>query len=81
MDHNEVACLTAGTAMIQAILEQAEAIAPPSEYAETDPRHELRTRLPRMLAQLSPEARALLYDHQSHVVELVAGLHCALRSN
>ena len=80
MCHNEVACVTAGIAMYSVILTEADAISTGGCFSWVDPATELAERLPLMLAQLSPEARALIREHNEHCVELVAGLHAALRA-
>lgn len=43
-----------------------------------DPGTELRERLPGLLGQLSPDARALVLDHVRHTADLVAFVHRAL---
>ena len=85
MCDDEVACVTAGTALIALVLDDADAMAqpPPASWMApwVSPEDELRVRLPAMLSQLTPAARALIRDHQRHVAELVAGLHSALRAS
>ena len=78
MCHNEVACITAGAAKFSRILDEADAIASAGIVLET-PGDALGEALPVMLAQLSPEARAEVREYQHHCVELIAGLHNALR--
>lgn len=85
MCHDEVACVTAGTALVSLVLDEADALAhpPPAAWMApwVSPEDELRVRLPAMLSQLSPEARALIREHQGHMSDLVAGLHSALRAS
>ena len=81
MCDDEVACVTAGATMVQTVLAEADELACPCLVACVSPEAELRARLPLMLAQLSPGARAVLREHNAHVTDLVAGLHSALRAS
>lgn len=75
MCSDELGCITEAVGMYQSIFAEAEAHAISTDGCGVDPEIELRARLPLMLGQLSPAARARLRDHLRHTAELVAFVH------
>jgi hypothetical protein len=53
----------------------AEARCSPAVTTSVDAETEIRTRLPYMIGQFSPAARAQMMDHLAHVEDLVAFVH------
>ncbi len=77
--HDEMACVTNATAMYVAILDEADELSTRSRCS-TDQvleRERLQARLPKLLAQLSQEGRAIMRDHFNHYLEMVAFVHQA----
>lgn len=72
--HDELDCITDACAMYQTVLHEADRFGSDND-GWCNPDEELRARMPMMLAQLSPAARAMLNDHLDHLRELVAHVH------
>jgi len=69
--HDELDCITEACAMYEVILEAVTG----DVACDMAPEDELRAKMPTLLAELSPQARAMLDDHLDHVRELVAHFH------
>lgn len=77
MGHDEVDCITRGVALYDTVLAEAgrqQTCRHRGTWGD-DPEAEVRDMLPRLLAWLSPEARAYMRDHLAHTSELVSFVH------
>lgn len=72
--HDEVDCITRAIALYDRVLDDAD-VHQSQPAVWDDPEAEVRDMLPRLLAWLSPDARALMRDHLTHTSELVAFVH------
>ena len=76
MCDDELDCITNAVGMYRTILDEADDLAGDGVFdLGVDPEAEVRQNMPRLLAGLSPQARALLADHLGHLAELVAFTH------
>lgn len=76
MSHDELDCLTRAVALYDRALDDADRHHTQPAVWDS-PEDEVRDILPRLLAWLSPDARALMRDHLDHTSELVAFVHRA----